>query len=111
MVVDEGHDLHTAVQRAAAQLGVRPQHLDIDVANLRRAVQEYRDLFRPQQAQTLHKRRALALQAMQSFAEFQPRLAGNLLHGDGPLDQARLILVADTPEQVLLQMLQEYYLN
>lgn len=104
MVVDEGHDLHTAVRRAAEQLGIRPQHVDVDIVALRRAVQEYRELFRPEQAETLRRQRALALQAMQSFAEFRPRLAGNLLHGDGPLDRVRLILVADTPEQVMLRL-------
>lgn len=104
MVVDEGHDLHTAVQRAAAQLGIRPQHLDVDIAALRRAVRDYRELFRPQQAETLRDLRRLALQAMQSLAEFQPRLAGTLVHGDGPLDQARLILIADTAEQVVFKL-------
>lgn len=104
MVVDEGHDLHTAVQRATAELGIRPQHLDVDIATLRQAVHEYRELFRPQQAATLHDRRKLALQAMRSFADYRPRLAGSLVYGDGPLDRVRLILLADTAEQVMITL-------
>ena len=48
--------------------------------------------------------RRLALDAMRSLAEFQPRLSGALLHGDGPLDHVRLLLAAEAPEQVLFKL-------
>lgn len=41
---------------------------------------------------------------MRSFSDFRPRLTGALVHGDGPLDVIRLLLFADTPEQVMLHL-------
>ena len=38
---------------------------------------------------------------MSEFAAFRPRLFGGLLHGDGPLNLIRLLLFADTAEQVM----------
>lgn len=102
MVVDEGRDLSSALQRAAQEAGLSAQRVDVPAAELRAAVDEYRGLFRPQQLQRLDQQRRMALDAMQTFAELQPRLSGSLVHGDGPLDRIRLIVEADTPEQVLL---------
>lgn len=71
---------------------------------LRTAVDEYRRLFRPQQLNQLHACRRLALDAMCDLAAFEPQLAGSLVHGDGPLDRIRLLLRADTPEQVIMHL-------
>ncbi len=35
---------------------------------------------------------------------FDPRLFGGLVKGDGPLDRIRLLLQAETPEQVMLYL-------
>lgn len=102
-VVDGGHDLDSALRRAARAQGVRVQSQP-SVETLRAAIHDYRQLFRPQQLQRLQAQRRLALGAMQSFSGFQPRLVGPLIHGDGPLDGVRLLLIADTPEQVMMHL-------
>lgn len=68
---------------------------------LRAAIDEYRMLFKPRQLTQLLQQRRLAREAMGEFAAFRPRLFGDLVHGDGPLDRIRLMLIADTPEQVM----------
>jgi hypothetical protein len=68
---------------------------------LRAAIDEYRTLFKPRQLKQLLQQRRLAREAMGEFAAFRPRIFGDLVHGDGPLDRIRLMLIADTPEQVM----------
>jgi hypothetical protein len=92
------------VQRAAQEHGVRVHALEASIENLRASIEEYRALFRPQQLDVIHERRQTAIDAMRAFAEFEPRLAGSLVFGDGPLDRVRLMLSAETPEQVLLHL-------
>lgn len=103
-VVDEGLDLEKAVARAARHGGVNLQHRRPSREALHAAVDEYRGLFRPQQAEMLRRMRETALHAMRTLQDFQPRLTGPLVHGDGPLDRIRLLLVAETPEQVILHL-------
>ena len=78
--------------------------LEPSIAKLRASINEYRALFRPQQLDVIHERRQTAIDAMRAFAEFEPRLAGSLVFADGPLDRVRLMLSAETPEQVLLHL-------
>jgi hypothetical protein len=104
LVVDGGHELDSALRRAARTLGVRLQQARPPVAALRAAIADYRALFRPQQVQRLQEQRRLALTAMQRLGELRPRLIGSLIHGDGPLDHVRLLVYADTPEQVALHL-------
>lgn len=104
LVVDEDRTLVDALQRAARELGLHTPPADTPIDMLRAAVDEYRALFRPQQLQSLERRRRLALDAMQTFTDFRPRLSGSLVHGDGPLDRVRLMLDADTPEQVIMAL-------
>lgn len=104
LVVDENIDLADAVQRVVREAGIRPQHVGIAAVTLRAAIDDYRQLFRPQQLAILAARRRLALEAMHSLAAFTPRLAGPLVHGDGPLEHVRLLLPADSPEQVIMHL-------
>lgn len=104
LVVDEGRELADAMQRAAKEHGVRVNTLASSLPELRAAISEHRALFRPQQLTVLRERRRTALDAMRAFAAFEPRLAGSLVFGDGPVDRVRLMLYADTPEQVLLSL-------
>lgn len=101
-MVDDGYDLDTALKRAGRRLGINPQQLRPPLEVLRLAIQDRRSLFRPQQMALLEERRALALGAMRTFAEFRPRLFGALIHGDGPLDLVRLLVVAEAVEPLLL---------
>jgi hypothetical protein len=99
-VVDDGLELEEAYRRTCRKQDIQlKQTPPIDA--LRSAISEYRQLFRPQQLVQLRQRRRLALQAMSEFLPFQPQLFGSLLHGDGPVDTIRLLLFADTPEQVM----------
>lgn len=104
MVVDEGYALDSALQRAARNLGVQLQQARPSLEALRAAIREHRELFRPEQLRRLQEQRRLALDAMRSLAEFRPRLTGPLIHGDGPFDRVRLLLIADTPEQVMMHL-------
>lgn len=104
LVVDGGHDLDSALKRAARNQGINLQQTRLRLESLQSAVREYRELFHPEQAEQLARRRELALQAMQSFGEFRPRLIGGLIHGDGPLDRISLLVLADSPEQVILHL-------
>lgn len=65
------------------------------------AIHEYRALFKPHQLTQLQQQRRLAREAMSELSAFGPRLFGNLVHGDGPLNRISLMLIADTPEQVM----------
>lgn len=103
-MVDGGHDLETALRRAARERGISLQQARPPTAALQAAIRDYRELFRPQQSKDLQAQRQLALHAMQTFAEFRPHLVGAPIHGDGPLDRVRLLLFADTPEQVMLHL-------
>ena len=71
------------------------------MSELRAAIDEYRTLFKPHQLTQLRQRRRLAREAMHEFTAFRPKLFGDLVHGDGPLERIRLMLIADTPEQIM----------
>lgn len=102
LVVDSGYDLEAALRRVARDHGINLQQLRPSVEALRSAIHDYRELFRPQQLSQLTEKRRVALNAMQLFAVFEPRLSGALVHGDGPLDRVRLLLMSDTPERVMM---------
>jgi len=103
-VVEEGYELGDALQRTARAYDIRQQHARPSHQALRGAIQTHRALFRPQQLDQLQQQRRQALQAMRALSAFSPRLAGALIHGDGRLDRIRLMLHADTPEQVILHL-------
>ena len=103
-MVEDGHTPEEALRRAARSCGIHLQAGWPKREALSAAIREYRALFRPQQATTLLQQRRLALEAMREFAVFRPRLFGDLLSGDGPLDRIRLLLTADSPEQLIHQL-------
>ena len=97
---DRKRELQEALRDAVGRLGLtlpRPAPMN----ELRAAIDEYRTLFKPRQLKQLLQQRRLAREAMGEFAAFRPRIFGDLVHGDGPLDRIRLMLIADTPEQVM----------
>ena len=108
LVVNDGHDLDGALRRAACELGVNLNHMRPSRDELHAAIHDYRMLFRPQQEQRLQEQRRIAAKAMQLFCEFQPRLIGALARGDGPLDRVQLLLFADSPEQVILELTERH---
>lgn len=100
-MVDDGLSLDEALRRVARQHGIQLQHALPPLEALHAAIHDYRELFRPKQLLQMQEQRRLAVQAMSEFSLFHPKLVGTLLHGDGPLDVIRLLLSADTPEQVM----------
>lgn len=100
-MVEGGHDREDALRRVARQHGIKLQQAIPPIEALHTAIHDYRELFKPEQLVELEERRRLALQAMAEFAEFQPRLFGALLHGDGALDLVQLMVFADSPEQLM----------
>lgn len=99
--MEEGHGRDDALRRAARKHGIKLQHAAPSPEAVQTAIQDYRGLFKPAQLVELNRHRRLAAQAMNEFSAFQPRLFGALLHGDGPLDLIQLLVLADSPEQVM----------
>ena len=104
LVVDDGYSLEQAMRRAAQKHAVDLRRGRPSRKSVQAAVHEYRELFRPHQLRELQEQRCLAAEAMRTFAEFQPRLIGPLVHGDGQLDLVKLLLVTDTPEWVIMML-------
>jgi hypothetical protein len=108
LVVADGHNTGTALSHAARELGVNlPRQLP-EAARIRAAIEEYRMLFAPEQAATLNHQRQLALQAMQALVAFHPLLFGSLVDGMGALDRIRLLLTADSAEQVMMALTDQH---
>lgn len=74
-------DYQQAKRKAALRLGITdeaslPRNLEID-----EALREYQRLFQPDNGSALRQRREAALQALEFFAGFEPRLVGPVLDG------------------------------
>jgi hypothetical protein len=100
------HDSHSACRKAAERLGEGNSKHWPDAAAIEAALHEYQSLFqRDSQPAALEQLRQLALQAMRDLAGFEPRLVGPVAKGladrHSPI---RLLLRADTPEQVALAL-------
>ena len=109
LIVSEGiRDYLAAKRKAAARLGAP------DTQNLPRNVEveaelaAYQRLFQEQdQPQRLRELRAAALNAMQFFERFDPRLTGSVLSGTaGEHSDINLHLFAESPEDVTLFLLE-----
>jgi hypothetical protein len=96
-----------AMRKAASRLGVTDRRLWPKKSDVQAALLEQRRLFRPaQQAAQLQRVRREALAAMEALAHFNPRLVGHALWGTANLNSgARLLLFADTPEDVVLELI------
>ncbi len=103
LIADSGlESLEHAKRRAAQRLGCRdraqwPENIEIE-----EALREHQRLFlSDRQPEALHRLRQVALEAMQAFAEFRPRLVGAALEGTADVHSSvRLLLSADSPEEV-----------
>lgn len=109
MAVEGVRDFSQAKRKAALHLGAPstanlPQNKEIQAALV-----EYQRLFGgEQQASALTALRQMALEAMDFFATFRPRLAGEVLEGTAvegsPIE---LHCFADTPEAVVLFLMDQ----
>ena len=100
MAVHGLQDVQQARARAARELGFLDQASLPDYAEIEHELRMYQRLFRgDQQPGELRRRREAALQAMEFFATFQPRLVGSVLVGTADAGSAiTLHLFSDEPE-------------
>jgi len=110
IMAQEGvRDFGLAKRKAAQRLnlplnGRMPKNTEIDAA-----LREYQRLFMAEdQPRRLQQLRESALQAMEFFARFDPRLTGSVLRGTaGAHSGVTLHLFADTPEDVVLFLMEQ----
>ncbi|MCW9088289.1 MAG: hypothetical protein OQK54_02025 [Gammaproteobacteria bacterium] len=109
MMAEEGvRDFALAKRRAAAQYGVVSGKNLPGNDEVQAALEEYQRLFRSHvQPQIVQQLRHTALQAMRLLADFRPCLVGPILNGSADeYTPVYLHLFADTPEEVLLFLLE-----
>jgi hypothetical protein len=96
------HDYGEAKQRAARELGIADEASLPSDALVREQLVEYQRLFRgDDQARALRARREAALEAMEFFAPFHPRLVGSVLDGTADAGaHVRLQLFAEDPDTI-----------
>ncbi len=109
MAVEGIRDFSQAKRKAALHLGAPgttnlPQNREIQAA-----LEDYQRLFGGERQQlALRTLREAALEAMQFFAPFSPRLVGGVLDGTaGPESAVDLHCFADTPEDVVLFLMDQ----
>jgi hypothetical protein len=103
---DASLDCRAALRKAAETLGLDARHPP-DCVELEEALRAYQQLFRPEQAPALRRLRIRALEAMRFFAAFEPRLVGAVLSGTADAHSIiTLHLFADTPEEVMLRLVE-----
>lgn len=95
-------DYQQAKRKAAVRLGIADDASLPGNREIEDALREYQRLFQADaQAQDLRQRREAALQAMDFFEAFSPRLVGPVLEGLADVHSAvALHLHADDPEEV-----------
>ena len=105
IMVEQGvKDFYQAKRKAAQHLGAEKTENMPRNAEIEEAVREYQRLFRSDsQPQRLRDLREAAVEAMDFFAQFHPRLAGSVLRGTaGEHSDVNLHVFASTPEEVEL---------
>ncbi len=102
-------DYQLAKRKACQKLGVVDRRNLPSNQEIKDALFEYQSLFKSeQQPQQLRHMRETAVQAMQFFQQFNPRLAGDVLDGSATEhSRLELHLFADYTEKVGLFLMQE----
>ncbi|MCG6939998.1 MAG: hypothetical protein LJE69_01955 [Thiohalocapsa sp.] len=97
-----------ARRKAAARLGISDKRCWPDNGEINDALIEQQRLFEPgERDRNLADLRRHALQAMREFAAFRPRLIGSALRGTATREHGiELRLFADSPEEVLLELME-----
>lgn len=98
-------DLEAARRKAAARLGLRDEALLPSGEEIREALRGRQRLFQSHARTDLIRLRRAALEAMEFFAAFEPRLVGPVLDGDAvAATVVTLHLHADDPDAAFLQL-------
>jgi hypothetical protein len=109
-IAEDGvRDYHLAKKKAAARLGVRDLHGNLPTnSEIESALAERQRLFGGAAHDgTVRRLRRAALEAMRSFAEFEPRLVGPVLAGTATdHSDVQLHLFCDSPERIAILLLQ-----
>ncbi|MCL7745324.1 hypothetical protein LV476_10295 [Guyparkeria hydrothermalis] len=103
-----GQSLHASLEDAARSLGesLDGRFLAADLERLELELTRYRTTFHPEQGERVLELRRAALEAMDFFAEFRPRLVGEVLSGTADeYSPIVLQLFAPTPEGVMERLL------
>lgn len=111
LMAEEGiRDFHLAKRKAADRLGASdtrnlPQNREIQAA-----LTDYQRLFGgATQALHLRRLRRIALEAMEFFGRFRPRLVGSVLEGTADAhSDINLHVFADTPEEIALFLMEQH---
>jgi hypothetical protein len=100
-------DYTHAIRKAAERLGITDQRLWPKTKDVEEALQRQRRLFGGEhQGLELRRVRQEALEAMRHLERFRPRLVGHALRGSADLNTgARLLLFADSSEEVVLELI------
>jgi hypothetical protein len=101
------HDFLTAKRKAAERFGITDEAVLPRNTEIEEALKEYQRLFAADtHLLTLKAQREVALQAMQWFSEFEPRLVGPVLSGTATAHaDVQLHLFADRAETIALRLL------
>jgi hypothetical protein len=101
------HDFLTAKRKAAERFGITDEAVLPRNTEIEDALMQYQRLFAADtHGVTLKAQRAVALQVMQWFREFEPRLVGPVLSGTATAHaDVQLHLFADRAESVALRLL------
>lgn len=101
------HDFLTAKRKAAERFGITDEAVLPRNTEIEDALMEYQRLFAADtHGLTLKAQREVALQVMQWFSEFEPRLVGPVLSGTATAHaDVQLHLFADRAETVALRLL------
>lgn len=99
-------DYRSARLKAAARLGLQDSKLMPSNAEIQQALSEHLRLFHhDSQPRALEQLRRLALEAMQAFKAFDPRLTGPVLDGTADADSSiQLYLFTETPEEIIFKL-------
>ncbi len=110
LACQEARGPQDARQKAASRLGCRDRAKWPDHQEIEQALLEYQRLFQAhRQPVDLQRLRHRALEAMDSLQSFAPRLVGPVLRGTADQDSpVRLHLYAESPEQVVLHLLNRH---
>ncbi|WP_462321370.1 hypothetical protein [Halochromatium sp.] len=100
-------ELDHARRQAVERLGISNRRCWPDNAEIQAALEDEYRLFQPQtQKQVTAALREQALAAMQTFAEFEPRLVGQSVSGTASLEQGvRLHLFADDTRPIVFRLI------
>lgn len=109
IIAEEGvRDYKIAKQKAATRLNVANKSLLPSNVEIEQALLAYQRLFKTEaQSTRLNNLRQIALEAMEFFKSFKPRLVGPVLTGAiSAISEIQLHLFADTAEEIMLFLME-----